>query len=156
MPVGLIVTPSLERSVVQRRGIVTVPDEDATASCNCVRRQPCNGIEVSKLPVHARKLELYMREMGDRFINRMRVRGYEWVGGDLRLHGPWPSFEFNQKMADVESALWKQAEREDDLSHVLPFVIEQPQPGGYSDYRLVGDFMAQNVWTEVIVNDDEG
>ena len=91
-----------------------------------------------------------MRMMGDKFIGQMKSRGLEWVGGDLRLHGPWPSYEFNKTMADIESQAWKDAEKEDDLTHVLQYVIEQPVQGGYSDYVLVGDFMERNVWTEVI------
>lgn len=157
MTVGLVVTPSLEKSLIQRRGIVTVPDEDASVSCECVRGRPCHGIEVSKIPLEARTLESHMRVMGDRFISRMRARGAEWIGGDLKMHGPWPSYQFNQTMADVGSSLWAQAEREDDLNHALPFIIEQPTENGYSDYLLVGDFMVRNVWTEVEVPDaDEG
>ena len=155
--VGLVITPSLEQSLIQRRGIVTVPDEDAKVSCQCVRGEPCHGIEVSKIPLEARTLENHMRMMGDRFIGRMRARGVEWVGGDLKMHGPWPSYQFNKTLQDVNSSLWAQAEREDDLNFVLPMVLEQPTENGYSDYLLVGDFMARNVWTEVEVPDaDEG
>lgn len=146
---GLVLTPSLEKSLVTKRGIVTVPDEDATVSCLCVRNQPCPGIVVSQLPVAAATLEAHMRMMGDKFVDRMRVRGLEWVGGDLRLHGPRPSYEFNKTMADIESQAWKDAEREDDLTHVLQYVLEEPVENGYSDYYLVGDFMERNVWTEV-------
>ncbi len=148
--VGLVITPSLEKSLVVKRGIVTVPDEDATASCLCVSGQNCAGIIVSQLPVESATLERYMLEMGTRFIDRMKVRGLEPVGGDLRLHGPWPSYEFSKTAADIESQAWKDAEREDDLNHVLQYVIEQPVQGGYSDYLLVADFMERNAWTEVI------
>lgn len=151
MAVGLIVSPELSKSLVERRGILTVPDEDATVSCPCVRRQPCNGLSVNDLPLPARSLELYVREMGDKFIDRMAVRGFEWVGGNLKLHGPWPSYEFSRNMADVESALWREAEQQEDRSIVLPFIIEQPVQGGYSDYLLVGDFMARDVLTEIEV-----
>ncbi len=147
---ALVITPSLEKSLVTKRGIVTMPVEDATVSCLCVKGQNCNGIVVNKLPVEASVLESHMRMMGDKFIGQMGRRGLEWVGGDLRLHGPWPSYEFNKTLADVESQSWKDAEKEDDLNHVLQYVIEQPVEGGYSDYLLVGDFMERNVWTEVI------
>jgi hypothetical protein len=151
--VGLVITPSLEKSLVTKRGIVTVPDEDATASCLCVSGQNCVGIIVNQLPVESATLERYMLEMGTRFISRMKARGLEPVGGDLRLHGPWPSYEFSKTAADIESQAWKDAEREDDASHALPFIIEQPVKGAYSDYVLVGDFIAPNVWTEVEVPD---
>lgn len=150
---ALVITPTLEKSLVIKRGIVTMPDEDATVSCLCVKRQNCDGIVVDQLPVQAAVLQQHMRMMGTKFISRMGVRGLEWVGGDLRLHGPWPSYEFNKTLADVKSQAWKDAEREDDLSHVLQYVIEQPVEGGYSDYILVGEFLAQNVLTEVEVPD---
>ena len=111
MAVGVLVAPELEKSLVQRRGIVTVPVEDATVSCPCVMGKPCHGLLVNGLPLTARALELHMRAMGDRFIARMRVRGYEWSGKDLRLHGPWVSYEFNQRLVDVEAAIWAQAKR---------------------------------------------
>ena len=145
---AVVITPSLEKSLITRRGVVTVPAEDATASCECVSGKNCHGLDVWKLPLEAQTLEKHMRMMGDRFVSRMKARGLEAVGG-LLLHGPWPSYEFNRTMADVESSLWKQAAREDDASYVLPFIIEQPEESGYSDYLLVGDFLAQNVWTEV-------
>lgn len=156
MAVGLVITPSLEKSLIQRRGIVTVPDEDATISCECVSARPCNGLTVRELPLEARTLESHMRMMGDKFVSRMRARGLEWVGGDLRLHGPWPSYEFNRTMADVESSMWRQAESEDEPRHVLPMVIERAPVGGYSDYLLVGDFLATNVWTEMEESDVNG
>lgn len=150
---ALVLTPNLEKSLVTKRGIVTVPDEDATASCLCVRRQNCPGIIVNQLPLESATLERYMLEMGTRFLDRMKVRGLELVGSDLRLHGPWPSYEFSKTAADIESQAWKDAEREGDASYVLPFIIEQPVKGAYSDYLLVGDFIAPNVWTEVEVPD---
>lgn len=150
---SVVITPALERSLVIKRGIVTVPDEDASVSCLCVRGQNCGGIVVNQLPVAASTLESYMRVMGDKFVSRMGARGLEWVGGNLRLHGPWPSYEFNKTAADMESQAWKDAEREDDLNHVLQYVIEQPVENGYSDYLLVGEFMERNVWTEVEVPD---
>ena len=151
---ALVITPELERSLVTKRGIVTVPDEDATVSCFCVRGQNCSGIVVNELPVEASVLEGHMRMMGTKFIGQMKRRGLEWVGGDLRLHGPWPSYEFNKTLADIESQAWKDAEQTGDLNGVLPYVIEQPTKGEYADYLLVGDFTERNVWTEVIINAD--
>jgi len=150
---GVVVSPELGISKVVRRGIVTVPMEMASVSCDCVRRQSCQGLVVRELPLTARGLELKLLEMSDLFIERMRVRGYEPVGG-LRLHGPWPSYNFNERLADIESEAWKRAEREQDLSYVLPFIIEPQASNPYSDYLLVGDFLKQNVLTEVIVKEE--
>jgi len=150
---SLLVTPSLDKTIVQRRGIVTVPNELAKAACRCPG--PCNGISINTLPLPLRPLEIHLRQMGDRFIDRMRVRGFEWVGGDLRLHGPWVSYEFNQHVADVESAAWREAERSEDPSAILPFVFEQDAASPYSDYLLVGQFITTPVLTEIIVKEDE-
>lgn len=150
---SIIVTPELERSIVTRRGIVTVPVEMATVSCNCVARKPCAGLVVDKLPLSVRELERHLRGMGDKFISRMRVRGYEWMG-DIKLHGPFDSYEFNEHMANVESELWRRASRDDDPSHVLPLVFERNAASPYKDYLLVGDFLAKNVFTEVIVKEE--
>ena len=142
-------------SKVVRRGIVTVPDELATVSCDCLRRKPCSGLAVRSLPLDARALELQMLSMGQRFTERMAVRGYELIGG-LGLHGPWPSYEFNKHLANIEADAWKQAEREQDLSHVLPFVFERDAASPYKDYLLVGEFLKENVLTEVIVKESNG
>ena len=151
MAPGVITTPSLGHSLVVRRGILTVPSEDALVSCACVTGgRSCNGLQPNQLPLNAWVLEKYVREMGTRFIERMRVRGFEWVGSELLLHGPWSSYEFNRTMVDVESSLWAEAKRLDDPSLILPLVIEQPKLGGYMDYLLVGRFLKQYVLTEVL------
>jgi len=101
-----------------------------------------------------RPLELHLKAMGRRFIERMAVRGYEWTGGDLRLHGPWVSYEFNQKLVDIEAVAWREAQSHDDPSLVLPFVIERAATSPYSDYLLIGQFLKRSVLTEVIVQEE--
>src|SRR3990167_6546612 len=113
---SLLVTPGLGKSLIWRRGILTVPNEDATVSCDCVARRPCHGLVVNDLPLVARTLQLYVQEMGRLFVERLRVRGYEWLG-EMRLHGPWESYEFNRTLTDIEDQAWKQAERDQDLHH---------------------------------------
>jgi len=152
---AIVVAPELGISKVIRRGIVTVPEELATVSCDCLRRMNCKGLVVRELPLEARELELQMFSMGKRFIERMAVRGYESIGA-LGLHGPWPSYEFNKHLANIEAGAWKQAEREQDLSHVLPFVFERDAASPYKDYLLVGEFLKRNVLTEVIVKEKDG
>ena len=152
--VGVIVTPNLEKSLIERTGIVTVPDEDATVSCSCLRGNPnCRGIRISKLPLKCRTLEQHMRFMGDKFIARMAVRGLEWVGGDMRLHGPRTSYLFNERMSDVGSPSWGEARSADDPGKALYHVFDEPDENGYSDYTLVGEFLVTNTLTEVVVND---
>ena len=152
MTTGLVFVPHLDVTPVQRRGILTVPAEDAVVSCNYPSGLPCEGLPADNLPLAAHALGLYVYDMGKRFIDRMAARGYEWMG-NLRLHGPWPSYEFNRYLADVESSVWREAAREDDHSLVLPYVIDRAASSPYSDYLLVGDFMVRNVFTEIIVPD---
>lgn len=152
---ALIVTPELELSKVERRGILTVPCEDATASCFCLQGKPCEGLRLGYLPLSSRSLERYALQMADQFVGRMATRGFELFGQELRLHGPWPSYEFNQRLADVESTMWKEAMRrnadgDDNPAKALGFVFERAF-SPYSDYLLVGDFLKRNVLTEVVV-----
>ena len=137
---------------VVRRGIVTVPQEMATVACDCTRNQPCKGLVVADLPLSARGLELEMRRMGTRFVERLAVRGYEWLG-ELSLHGPWLSYEFNERLADIESEAWKRAVAENDNSYLAPFVFERDAASPYKDYLLVGAFLYRNVLTEVVVKE---
>ena len=146
----IVVAPELEISKVVRRGIVTVPEEMAKVSCDCLLRKPCSGLVT--FPLEARELELHMRGMADKFISRMAVRGFESIGG-LGLHGPWPSYEFNERLADIEAEAWKRAEREQDRSYLVPFVFERDATSPYKDYLLVGEFLKENVLTEVIVKE---
>ena len=152
MSVGIVIVPALETQLVKRRGIVTVPREDALAACWCQEGR-CSGLGLDNLPLEMRKLEIHLKLMADKFTKRMAVRGYELVG-DLRLHGPWVSYEFNQALADVEATLWEEAIKSDDASLVLPFIIERNAASPYSDYLLVGNFLAKAVLTEVIVKEE--
>ena len=151
---SLLVTPELGKSLVWKRGILTMPKEDATVSCDCVARKPCRGLVVRDLPLEAGPLQRYVEEMGRRFIDRQRVRGCEFMG-EMRLHGPWESYEFNKTLTYIEDAAWKRAEQESNLSHVLPFVIERNGTSPYSDYVLLGNFLARNVLTEVVVKEEK-
>lgn len=148
-----VVAPELGISKVVRRGIVTVPEEMAKVECSCLRREPCSGL--AELPLEARELELHIRGMADKFTRRMAVRGFELVGG-LRLHGPWPSYEFNERLANIEAEAWKRAEQEQDRSYLLPFVFERDAASPYKDYLLVGEFLKENVLTEVVVKESNG
>ena len=150
---SLIVTPELEKSLVWKRGILTVPKEDAAISCDCVARKPCRGLVIRDLPLEAGPLRRYAETMGKRFIDRQRVRGCEFMG-EMRLHGPWESYEFNRMAMYVESEAWRHAAQEQDLSYVLPYVIERNGTSPYSDYVLLGNFLVRNVLTEVVVKEE--
>lgn len=136
-------------AVAERTAYVTVPREMATVNCDCAYNRPCKGLEVNGLPLTARALESHLREIGYRFINRMEVRGLQYLN-DMRLHGPWVSREFDRRMADVRSDLFVRAERENDPSLVLPFVVDQSAASPYSDYLLVGKFIMRPVATPMV------
>ena len=132
-----------------RTAYVTVPREIAVVNCDCAYNRSCKGLDVNGLPLTARALESHLREIGYRFINRMEVRGLQYLN-DMRLHGPWVSKEFDRRMADVRSDLFGRAERENDPSLVLPFVVDQDATSPYSDYLLIGRFIMRPVATPMV------
>ena len=142
---AIVVAPDLSLVKVVRRGILTVPVEDAAARCACPSPS-CSGLDVNTLPLTARALQKHVLLMGQRFIERMRVRGYELVG-TLRLHGPWPSYDFNNTLADIESA----GLNSDDPADALGVVHNRQAFNPYSDYLLVGEFLKQAVLLDIPV-----
>ena len=133
-------------AVAERTAYVTVPREMAVVNCDCAFNRPCKGLSVNSLPLTARALETHLREIGYRFINRMEVRGLQYLN-DMRLHGPWVSREFDKRMADVQSELFARAVKEDDPSLIVPFVVDEAATSPYSDYLLVGKFIMRPVPT---------
>ena len=142
---AIIVGPNLPIVKVVRRGILTVPVEDASVRCSCPS-PTCQGLDVNALPLTSRALQKYVFTMGDRFIERSRIRGYEAVG-TLRLHGPWVSYDFNNTLADIESA----ALSSEDPADALGFVHNRETFSPYSDYVLVGEFLKQVVVLDIPV-----
>lgn len=154
---NLILAPELERVVVHRRGVLTVPVSAGLVGCSCSRRllmladQPreCSGWMVGALPVAARALELYALRQGERFVSRMRVRGYEPVGHDaqMRLHGPWISMNFDDILTHPDSDVFRQAEKLDRWGDTHPelAMAAVSMPDTYVkenfDYLLIGAFI---------------
>ena len=158
---ALIVTQEIERCLTTRQGILTVPVEDAVVSCVGVKnghqhckRAGCQGIDVDRLPLAASKLQAHFKIMGQKFRERYQIRGLEPVGSRLWLHGPFPSYDLNNHLADVKSSIWAEAEHGDeDLSWkghrierkdlVLPMVFERDMAfNPYADYVFLGYFTA--------------
>lgn len=127
---------------------MTVPQEHALWNCNCALRKPCQGFLPAQLPIELHSLGLMLLENGRLFQQKLEPRGYELVG-DLYVHGPWVSYEFNKHLADIESSAWQRAEEENDPSYVLPFVFERDAASPYSDYLLVGNFIVKNTLHEL-------
>ena len=136
-------------AVTHRVAVVTVPRELAVVNCDCAYNRPCKGLEINQLPLTARALELQVRDIGHRFINRMEVRGLQYLN-DMRLHGPWVSKELEKHLVDVQSDLFARAERENDPSLLLPFVMDEQATSPYSDYQIVGKFLIRPVPTPMV------
>src|SRR3990167_4958067 len=77
---SLLVTPELGKSLVWKRGILTVPKEDAAISCDCVARKPCRGLVIRDLPLEAGPLRRYAETMGKRRLRPAVERAEEAEG----------------------------------------------------------------------------
>ena len=152
--IGIIVAPDLGTERVERSGVFTVDALDARLiECNCPRQlgDGCGGIDLNRLPQEHRAFELKCKEMGKRFINRMAARGYEW-DGDIVVHGPFPSHDFDNTMQDAESSQWRNMRRslEDGMEHperLLPMVYERVTH--LADYVVVGSFLFKDQITDL-------
>ena len=152
---GIIIAPNLDTVLVQRQGIFTLPAEDAIVGCNCQFKKPCGGVDIDKLPFEVVAFFHTAKAMGSRFIERQVARGFEYVG-PMVLHGPFPSYDLNRNLADLESSRLKEAMRRDHdgFEHPemsLEFVFERDEIGNYADYVFVGDFLFKDQMTDVEV-----
>ena len=159
---AIVVAPELELCLTEKRGIFTVPAEDCLVRCNCPYGLPCEGILVRGIGLQHRKFELLAHDMETRFVERQAVRGFELMGNELRLHGPFWSYDFNSHLSDIEAAALKEAQRRDANGDQHPekalgvvFEREEHAYAPYRDYLLVGQFLKRAVLTEVIVREAE-
>lgn len=153
----LLVAPDLDTVLFERRGIFTVPAEDAPVRCWCTEGKPCQGVDIDKLPQSFHAFVMWAKQMGQMFIERQKPRGFEFpLSGAMRLHGPFPSYELNQHLFDVESTSLKEAMRRDKegLEHpekALDFVFERDAFSPYVDYVFVGNFLFKDRLTDLEV-----
>lgn len=136
----LLVIHETELCPVWRRGILTVPVEDAGVRCSCATGRYCPGVSVDDIPLAHRALQLHVTAMGERFISGIAKLGYTFSGQPLRLHGPFPSYDLNAHLSDAQSWAFKQAQIENDPNHVLGFVFEREAFNPYADYVFWGCF----------------
>ena len=129
----LLVFQERELCPVWQQAVVTVPAEDAVAGCWCCERKPCQGFLVAQMPLLARQLQLYLYDMSDRFIDRMKVRGYLPGDGVVRVHGPSLSYQLAERAFDAGSPMWADAITRNDPALVLDTVFEME--GAYNPYR---------------------
>lgn len=139
----LVVVKDKQLCPVPVRGVFTVPSEDALVKCDCPER--CEGILLPQIPLAARAFQLHAYELQSRLIERQRARGRE-LTGEIRLHGPFPSYDLNQHLTDVNAALWAEAQRPDQNGDehpelALDAVFERDAFSPYSDYAYVATFL---------------
>src|SRR3990167_9010197 len=141
---NLVVVKDKQLCPVPIRGVFTVPSEDAMVRCKCPA--PCPGILLPKIPLEARQFQLLAYTFQDKLIAQQRTRGRE-LTGDVRLHGPFPSYDFNKHLTDVGASMWTEAARPDKNGDehpelVLDAVFERDQAfSPYSDYVYVATFL---------------
>lgn len=150
---NIIISPSLDRVVVQKSGAFSLPREDSQLECNCPQfRGPCGGIPLNKIPLQFAKFERLCKEMGVRFIRQQHSRGFDECGGGLVVHGPWPS-----KMRHIEDPTtpeWRGIDRRqaDGFEHpelAAAKVDTFDDASDWVDYVLVGDFAFKDRMTDL-------
>lgn len=152
--VEVIIRPDVGKALIRREMVFSVHREDAALECNCPQRRGtgCGGISLDDIPLAFRTFELLCREKGKAAISRQAVRGYEWAGGELMLHGPWPSK--TQNLQDAASPFWFGLGRrdvKDDLEHPEKFLsaVGDTTQFTHMDYVLVADFLIRDEFTDL-------
>lgn len=146
----LIVVEGKELCPVPVQGIFTVPTEDALVKCNCPG--DCAGLLLPQVPLAARQFQLHAYQLQDLLIERQRARGRQ-LHGEIRLHGPFPSYDFNQHLVDVKASMWSEAMRPDSNGDehpelVLGAVFERERAfGPYCDYVYMATFLGYEYTT---------
>ena len=159
---AIVVAPDLDRALVVISGVFQVPAEDAMVACNCPHGRDCNGIRIREISVANRKFELLAHEMEQEFVRKQMNRGVELADTNLRLHGPFWSYDFDHILSDDTSSVWRDAKAKDRNGDehpeiALPAVFERDTTVGnpYRDYVIEGLFMRQAVLTEVVIPDGD-
>ena len=158
---GILVAPDLGTVLVERRGIFTLAAENATVACLCPERKPCGGVDIDRLPQTETAFMHAAKDMGQRFIARQKPRGFEFpTSGRLVLHGPFPSYELNTRLSDIETSMIKDAQRRDRNGDehpecALPLVFERDAFGPYADYVFIGEFLFKDRMTDLEVPDGQ-
>ena len=96
--------------------------------------------------------QLHASRLQDDLIAKQRARGRD-LTGDIRLHGPFPSYDLNQNLVDVKASMWAEAQRPDKNGDehpelVLDAVFERDEAfSPYSDYVYVATFLGLEYFT---------
>ena len=152
----LLVVKEQELCPVVERCRFTVPYEDAGAKCRCGKiceiacpwNCPCAGMRWQEIGLEARRLAQHVLYVAETWKERFEKAGFPCQYETMRLHGPWPSRGLNEKLADYQSASFKQTVNVDgailpDPTQALGWVQEY-DPWAfapYSDYVLTATFL---------------
>ena len=151
----LIIAPDIGFAPIERSGVFTMFREDARLECNCPKKRGmgCGGIAIDDIPLQFRTFQLVAQRYAKRFIERMKPRGYAYMdGSDIVFHGPFPSYDFDNNLSDIDSAAKAMLPGKDGEEHpenMLSFVFEQS--GGLVDYVLVATFLIRDEYTDIPV-----
>lgn len=137
MAVAVHVEPDVQRRRVMKHGIVTVPGEMATLKAP-------NGMAIDDIPLQHRTLQMKLREVGELFVRRQRVRGLDFLDReDMHVYGPFPSYELRDAMLTPDQLNLPREE----VRHLVR--ERDTSMKAFADYVLVGAFLAKPVLTEI-------
>ena len=132
---SIIVHSAPDKVLVQKRAIATVPAHIATFKADNWR-----GSHLKHIPLEHRMCQQYLYEGAKRFIERMAVRGFEYVDAyDIHVYGPFPSYDLPRTMRDI-SEFNADPNVAANLVKARATTVEE-----YADYRLVANFISRPV-----------
>lgn len=132
---AIIIRETPAKVLVQKRAIATVPAHIATFHADNWRGSHLKGI-----PLEHRLCQMYLQAGAKRFIERMAVRGFEYVDRyDIHVYGPFPSYDLPHNLRDL-------AEFNADPNVAANLVKARASTvEEYADYRLVANFITRPV-----------
>lgn len=132
---AILVRPKPDLVLVQKRAIATVPAHIATFKADNWRGSHLKGI-----PLEHRLCQMYLYEGAKKFIERMRVRGFEYRDEyDIHVYGPFPSYDLPRNLRDL-SEFNAAPDVARNLVKARATTVEE-----YADYRLVANFVSRPV-----------
>lgn len=138
---NIIVHEAPGKVLVQKRAIATVPAHIAT-----FRASPM-GTHLNGIPLEHRMCQRYLMEGAKRFIERMKVRGFEYEDAyDVHVYGPFPSYNLPRTMRSI-TEFNVDPNVAANLVEARATTVEE-----FADYRLVANFVARpKVFDEPVV-----
>ncbi len=137
--VNLVLAPSLERELVQRKAIVTVDGAMA------IYKAPPLGIRLNDIPLPHYRFQMVMRDFAYQTIERMKIRGYEyWDPDDIHLYGPYPSRMLHEHILSSKDFLV------DELGAANLVRSPAKSVEAMADYWLVANYVKRVEYDEIM------